>query len=62
MLASRLNSAGRRTFERSTRRLLHLVNLPTGSDVKRLHEQIWALEREIRDLKKRLSASDQEEP
>ncbi len=62
MLASRLNSAGRRTFERSTRRVLHLVNLPAGSDVKRLHEQIWALEREVRDLNKRLATSDREEP
>ncbi len=62
MLAKRLNSARRRTFERSTRCVLHLVNLPAGSDVKRLHEQMWALEREVRDLNKRLAAADREEP
>jgi polyhydroxyalkanoate synthesis regulator phasin len=62
MLANRLNAAGRRTFERNTRRALHLMNLPAGSDVKRLHEQIWALEREVRDLNKRLETSDREEP
>jgi hypothetical protein len=62
MLVNRLNVAGRRTYERNTRRALHLMNLPAGSDVKRLHEQIWALEREIRDLNKRLDTTDREEP
>lgn len=58
MLANRLQADLRRGFERSSRRLLHAFNLPAGSDVKRLHEQLWALERQIRDLSKRLENDD----
>lgn len=58
MLANRLQVGLRRRLERSSRRLLHAFNLPAGSDVKRLHEQIWALERQIRDLSKRLENDD----
>jgi hypothetical protein len=35
-----------------SRRLLHLVNLPAGSDVTRLLVQIASVEREVRELRK----------
>jgi hypothetical protein len=42
--------------ERFSRQLLHLVNLPAGSDVNRLLAQIGRLEREVRELRKQLDA------
>ncbi len=43
-----------RVAERPTRRLLHLVNVPAASDVNRLLVQIASLEREVRELRKRV--------
>ena len=40
--------------ERAMRQNLHFWNLPAGSDIKRLSEQIASLERRVRDLSKRL--------
>jgi len=40
--------------ERSSRQWLHFLNLPAGSDVNRLLEQIGLLEREVRDLRKQI--------
>jgi polyhydroxyalkanoate synthesis regulator phasin len=40
--------------ERTMRQNLHFWNLPAGSDIKRLSEQIASLERRVRDLSKRL--------
>src|SRR5215203_1615959 len=40
--------------ERASRRVLHSLNLPAGSDVNRLLGQIALLEREVRDLRKEL--------
>jgi hypothetical protein len=40
--------------EQTTRRILHSLNLPAGSDVNRLMAQIGNLEREVRELRKRL--------
>jgi len=40
--------------EAPSRRLLHLVNLPAGSDINRLLVRIASLEREVRELRKRL--------
>ncbi len=48
--AMRLNSHIRRWAERRTRRLWHLANLPAGSDVARLHEQVASLDRQVRRL------------
>ena len=39
--------------ERRTRRVLHLANLPTATDVRRLSEQVAALQRELRELEDR---------
>jgi hypothetical protein len=41
--------------ERASRRLLHVLNLPAGSDVKRLLCHIASLEREVRDLRKEVA-------
>ena len=49
-----LQRRARREVERRTRRVLHFWNLPTGSDVKRLSEQVASVERRLRDLNKRL--------
>ena len=43
-----------RTTEAPSRRLLHLFNLPAGSDVNRMLIQIASLERELRELSKRI--------
>ena len=40
--------------ERASRRVLHSLNLPAGSDMNRLLRQIALLEREVRDLRKEL--------
>jgi hypothetical protein len=40
--------------ERSSRQVLHLLNLPAGSDVSRLLAQIGLLEREVRELRKQI--------
>jgi hypothetical protein len=37
-----------------TARLLHAVNLPAGTDVKRLRRQIGELDREVRQLRLQL--------
>ena len=44
--------------ERATRRVLHSLNLPAGSDVNRLLVQIGNLEREVRELRKRLADAE----
>src|SRR3954469_4435497 len=49
-LAWRLRGRAQREVEKRTRRALHLVNLPTATDVRRLSEQVAALRREVRDL------------
>src|SRR4051794_20206663 len=49
-LAWRLRGRAQREVEKRTRRALHLVNLPTATDVRRLSEQVAALRREVREL------------
>ena len=44
-----------RRMEQASRRALHLLNLPAGSDVNRLLEHIARLEREVRDLRNLLT-------
>ena len=41
-----------RRLERVSRRVLHVMNLPAGSDVNRLLTHIAQLEREVRNLRK----------
>ena len=42
-------------FEQMSRRALHVLNLPAGSDVNRLLDHIARLEREVRDLRNTIS-------
>lgn len=53
-LVTRSRSELAERSERASRQALHLLNLPAGSDVKRLLAQIGLLEREVRDLRKQL--------
>jgi len=48
----------RREIERRSRRFLHFWNLPAGSDVTVLRREIGELERQVRDLTKRLEDAD----
>jgi uncharacterized membrane protein YccC len=52
-LTWRLSHRIERDLERRSRRVLHLLNLPTASDVQRLAEQVAALQREVRELEDR---------
>jgi polyhydroxyalkanoate synthesis regulator phasin len=49
----RLARRTQREVERRTRRLLHMANLPTATDVRRLSEQVASLQRELRELQDR---------
>lgn len=49
-LGWRLRGRVQRELERRTSGALHLFNLPAHSDVRRLSEQVGALQREVRDL------------
>jgi hypothetical protein len=51
---TRLQGGIGQRVEQASRRALHFWNLPAGSDIKRLSEQIASLERRVRDLSKRL--------
>jgi hypothetical protein len=44
--------------ERLSRRALHLLNLPAGSDMRRLGEQVARLERRVVTLSKQFDESD----
>ena len=48
----------RRRYERQSRRVLHLFNLPAGSDILALRQQIASLERQLRDLGKTVEDVD----
>jgi hypothetical protein len=52
--ALRMKARRDRTLESVSRRLLHLLNLPAGSDIRRLREQIARLERQVVALSKDL--------
>ena len=43
-----------REIERQSRRVLHFVNIPTATDVKRVSEQVASLQRQTRTLQHRL--------
>jgi hypothetical protein len=49
-LGWRLRGRLQREAERQSRRALHLLNLPAASDVRRLSEQVGALQRQVREL------------
>jgi hypothetical protein len=41
-------------MERYSRRALHLLNLPAGSDVRRVNDQLVRIDRDVRALAKQL--------
>jgi hypothetical protein len=49
-LTWRLSRRMQQGLERRSRRVLHLLNLPTAMDVRRLSEQVAALQRELREM------------
>ena len=53
-LAARSQRDLRSAAERLSRRAWHLLNLPAGSDVNRLLAEIASLQRQVRDLDKRV--------
>jgi hypothetical protein len=50
----RARSRTERTLEGTSRRLLHMLNLPAGSDVRRLREQLGRMERRLAQISKEL--------
>src|SRR4051812_11495991 len=62
-LTARLNRARKRfseKYEGVQEEWLHLFNLPAGTDVRRLREQLSRVERELEALTLRLDDEDQE--
>jgi hypothetical protein len=61
-LAARAQARARRDAERRSRRLWHLMNLPTASDVSHLRRQLAELDRELRrtnvELERALGGKD----
>ena len=49
----RISRRMQQEIERRSRRVLHMANLPTATDVRRLSEQVSALQRELRELQDR---------
>jgi hypothetical protein len=54
-LALRSRKEVDRLAEQASRRALHFLNLPAGSDVNRLLEHIARVEREVRELRHQLA-------
>jgi hypothetical protein len=46
----RLRSRTGRSLEGASRRVLHLLNLPAGSDIRRLREQLARIDRQLAQL------------
>ena len=50
-----------RTLEGVSKRMLHLLNLPAGSDIRRVREQLARVERHLATLSKEQDESDAED-
>ena len=61
-LALRGRRRVQREVERQSRRALHLVNIPTATDIKRVSEQLAALQRQTRALEHRLEQAAAPQP
>jgi hypothetical protein len=59
-LGLRVQRRLQREAERRTRRALHTVNVPAASDVKRVSDQVAALQRQVRSLQHELERSREE--
>jgi hypothetical protein len=55
-LLSRAQKAAQQRAEQQTRRMLHLWNLPAGSDVTRIIAEIGRLQGQVRDLSRQVKA------
>lgn len=56
-LVTQAQQAAQRRAERNMRRVLHRLNLPAGSDVTRILNEIGKLQREVRSLSRQLEAA-----
>jgi hypothetical protein len=56
--ATRATATIKSTAEAISRRALHLVNLPAGSDVRRLREQLSRMERRLNALSENVAELD----
>jgi hypothetical protein len=54
-VAKRRHAWAGRVAERASRRCLHLLNLPAGSDVRRVREQLARMDRQLTRLTKELA-------
>ena len=60
-LAARLQRAMHHQVSRSTRRVLHNLNLPAGTDVTRILNELGQLRRQVRELSDQLAAAQAEQ-
>jgi hypothetical protein len=56
--AKRRHASATRMAESVSRRCLHLLNLPAGSDVRRVREQLARMDRRLTRLSKELAERD----
>jgi hypothetical protein len=56
-LARTVRGELQRRFERQSKRALHLFNLPAGSDIRALRQQVASLERQLREVAKLVEES-----
>jgi hypothetical protein len=57
-LATRSRSGVNRQLERVSRRALHLLNIPTATDVRRLSDQVNRMDRRVVAMRKDLSEDE----
>ena len=57
-LASQVQRTVQKQARRSTRRMLHLLNLPAGTDVSRILNEIGQLKQQVRDLTEQLDQKE----
>ncbi|HLJ02126.1 MAG TPA: hypothetical protein VKT31_01725 [Solirubrobacteraceae bacterium] len=58
---TRARASTSQTLEGVSRRLLHLLNLPAGSDIRRVREQLGRMERRLAQLSKELEEATADE-
>lgn len=56
-VVTQVQRAAQRTSERTTRRVLHSMNLPAGSDVNRILSELGRLERQLGSLRRELEST-----
>jgi hypothetical protein len=61
-IVTRTTGRAKSTAESVSRRGLHLLNLPAGSDVKRLREQLLRMERRLNQLTENVEEMDDGRP